>query len=505
MAQSIWQTGRVRDFRGGETQAELPEEVGHNQLLRMENAMIFPTGWLTAAHQADTPVVSGASLGLAIVPQSNGTYTVYSANGDGNVWSQFLDTDASAPVDMPAGSVSAVADTRIVGVSKAVRFLGKDYCCSPNADSAKNGILNLTDMTLINVPGTGVSVKLRLYANRLWLLFSDGKLRISGNGDATTWDELNVLLLANSEPIVDFYPVPGGAIAYSSTAIYAMYGTTYTDITFIPLMQSTPENPKQFSSGSVDVGGLVFILSPEGVYQVALNGAQLIPHHQERYFRQCHSILSDPAKTVSAIHLRRHKAVMFTWPEVYGVGQSLVFYLSGAYSKVNKLLPTAYPYIIGMNDGNTDYLVGVADGTLAKSEYPSVNMTAPQPSIIQTRHEDANSYRDKTWQTFTIVTGEVVYGVTVQAVLDENQTVTVLDTAALANGENVIWIDDLPRSKTLSMVVTIDNGAVMTLCSDEDHSTLLTDDDGNELEVGVNPGNWTIKELKLRYREVGQG
>lgn len=502
MAGSSWQIGRVRDFRGGETQASLPEEVGVNQLLRMENAMIFPTGWLTAAHQADVPIVASAPNGLCIVPQNNGTYTAFAAPGNGSVYGQFLDTASNGPVDMTQGSLQAVADAMISGVSKAVKFLGKHYCPSPNADPTKNGILNLTDFTLINVEGTGTSVKLRRYANRLWLLMSDGKLRISDNGDATTWDQLNVVLLPNSEPVIDFHPVPGGAIVYSASAIYAMYGSTYSDITFISLMESSEENPKHFTTGSVLADGIAYILAADGVHAVALNGAQLIPHHQERFFKACHCIFSDPTKTITAVHLQRFKAIIFTWPEVYGVGQSLVFYIGGAYSKLNKLLPTAFPFIIGMNDGNTDYLVALADGSLAKSEYPSVNMTNPQPSIVQTRHEDCGSYRDKVWSCFTIVTGEVVYGFTLQAVLDESDTVTVVDSEALSKGENTFWLDDLPRSKTLSMVITIDNSAVLQLCTD-DHVDLLTDAAGNILEVGFNPGNWTIKELRLRYREAG--
>jgi hypothetical protein len=504
MAGSVWQIGRTRDFRGGETQATLPEEVGRNQLLRMENAMIFPDGRITASHQADTVVVSNATLGLAIVSFPNGYYNVFSASGDGNVRSNLLNTASATPVDMTAGNIHSVDGARIVGVSRAVNFLGKNYCANPNTDDTKDGILNLSDFTLTSVPtpGTGVASKLKLYVNRLWLLSTDGKLNISDNGDAAAWNPLNVLLLPNSEPVVDFHPVPGGAIVYSNTAIYAMYGSTYQDITFIPLMQSGTSNPKQFTSGSVEVGGVVYILSDEGVYQVSLNGAQLVPHHQERFFRDNYSIFSDKYKTITAVHLKRHNAILYTWPSSYG-NQSLIFYLTGATSKINRGLPVAYPYIVGMNDGNTDYLVGTAAGTLAKSEYPSSEMSGPEPSIIQTRHEDCDSYRDKVWSEFVMVVGEVVYGVTIQAILDEATTLTVVEDAALTVGENTFWLDELPRSKTLSMVITIDNSAVLSLASDDDPTLLLTDDEGNTFSVVMNPGNWTIKELRLRFRQAG--
>ena len=505
MPSSQWITGRNRDFRGGETQAALPEEVGRNQLLRMENAMLFPTGEITASHQADTPMVTGATLGLAVVPFTDGTYNVFSAPDNGNVYGQFLDTSSGAPVDMPAGSQTAVAGARIVGVHRAVKFLGKHYCPNPNVDDTKDGILNLTDFALVNVAGsTATALKLRRYANRLWLISSDGTLRNSDNGDATTWNALNIMLLANSEPIIDFHPVQGGVIVYSATAIYAMYGTVYSDITFIPLIESSVDNPKQFTSGSVEIAGVVYILSTEGIYQTTLNGAQLVPHHQERFFKECFSIFSDPAKTVTAVYMQAFRAILFTWPEVYGISQSLVFYLTGAYSKINRLLPTAYPYIVAMNDANTDYMVALSEGVLAKSEYPSANMTEAQPSYIQTRHEDADSYRDKVWSAFTIVTGQVVYGVTVQAYLDESTTpVLVADAVGLSKGENTFWLDDLDRSKTISMLITIDNSAVLTLVSDDDSTMILTDDDGDELVATINPGNWSIKELRLRYREAG--
>lgn len=507
MPGSSWQMGRARDFRGGETQASLPEEVGRNQLLRIENALLYPSGFLTASHQLDTQLVTGATLGLAIVPSTDGTYNMYSASGNGVVYGQFLDTGADSPVEMTLGSTNNVVGSRIVGVSRAVKFLGKYYCPNPNSDDTKDGILNLTDFTLINIPGSSATAgKLRLYVNRLWMIYSDGTLRHSDNGNAASWNALNVILLPNSEPIVDFHPVQGGAIIYSRSAIYAMYGSTYTDITFIELLQSDTDNPKHFTTGSVEVNGVVYILGAEGVYQASLNGAQLVPHHQETFFKAYHDIYSDPNKTMTAMYLKDFNAIIFTCPEVYKVGgQSLVFYLTGAYSKLNKLLPTAFPYALAMNDGNTDFIWGSAEGILVKSEYPSANQLTPQVSIIQTRHEDCDTYREKVWSEFALVTEETVYGVTIQALLDCCEDLwTVADNVACTRGENTFWLDELPRSKTISVLITINNGTVLTLVSDDDANDVLVDDDsGDELVASVNPGNWTIKEMRLRYREAG--
>lgn len=505
MPGSAWQVGRNRDFRGGETQAKLPEEIGRNQLIRMENAMLFPNGWLTAAHQADTTLITGATLGVAIVPGANGTYTAYSASGDDIVYSKFLDTASEASFPMGAGTMHGVVGSRIVGVQKSVRFLGKDYVPNPNADDTKDGILNLTDFSLINIPGSAATAsKLRLYMNRLWLIMSDGTLRHSDNGSATSWNALNTILLQNSEPIVDFHPVQGGAIVYSATAIYAMYGATYSDITFIQLTGTTPDSPKHFTTGSVEIEGSVYILSSAGIYRATLNGVELIPHHQEVYFRNHYDIFSDPSKTgVTATYLTQFRAILFSWPESYKVGgQSLVFHLTGAVSKLNRLLPTVFPYIVAMNDVNTDYLIGTDAGTLAKSEYPNPNMLTPQPAVLQTRHEDCDAYRDKVWSEFVIVTNEIVYGVTVKAYLDYATTpIPVAENVVCVNGENTFWLDDLPRSKTISMEIDIDGNLPMMLVSDE--GVPLTDGFGNGLLAGGNPTNWTIKEIRLRYREAG--
>jgi hypothetical protein len=501
MPGSQWQVGRTSDFRGGETQTELPEMVGRNQLIRMENVMIFPTGWVTAAHQADTVMVINAILGMAIVPYTNGTYNVFSAPGNDIVYGQFLDTSARAPVNMLLGAQTTCAGARIVGIHKAVAFLGKWYCANPSGDDTEDGVINLTDLTLVNIPGSTATAGrlLRAHLNRLWLINSDGTLHISNNGDAETWNALNVLLLANSEMVTNFFPVQGGAIVYGPNSIYAMFGSDYTDITFVPLMLG-----KQLTQGAVEVEGTVYILSTEGIYAVNLNGAQLIPHNQTVFFTSHFGIFSDPEKVVSAIYLQSFRAIMFSWATVYGLSQSLVFYLSGAYSKINKLLPTDFPYIIALNDQNTDYLVGTSIGSFAKSEYPSSNMLEPQKAILQTRHEDCDTPRDKVWSCLVILTGEVVYGVTVEAFVNHaDKAITVADVVSLSKGANYIWLDDVPNGETLSLRITIDNTVLMYIVTDEDPTIIITDEDGNELASGVNPGNWTFKEIRLRFRPTG--
>jgi hypothetical protein len=512
MPGSIWRTARQRDFRGGETQAALPEEVGRNQLLRMENAMILPNGWLSAAHQIETQIVTGAPLGAVLIPSTDGTYTICSAPGNGIVYERFFDSSTDTSFDMTAGTQHAIAGSRIVGLNKAVKFLGHWYCPNPNSDDTKDGILDLTLWSLINIASSTTATvnKLRVYMNRLWAILSDGKLRISDNGDATTWNALNVVLLPNSEPIIDFLPVQGGVIVYGATSIYAMYGSTFSDITFVPLLPEDDQGAsgRYFTSGAVKVAGTVYILSTEGIYAANLNGAQLIPHQQKDFFRAAYAFLSDATKTISAVYLARFRAIVFTWPEVYqSAGKSLVFYIDGAYSKLNWLLPTVYPYILALNDSNTDFLIGSTTSGIIKSEFPSPSDATILHSAIQTRHEDCDASRDKVWSCLVIVTGEVAFGVSVLAYVDYSDSpVTVASSVVCSKGENEFWLDDVPRGKTLSMVVSIDSVSSsenITIVSDDDSSVVLTDENGNELVATVNPRSWTIKELRLRYREAG--
>ena len=574
MASSVWQIGRQRDFRGGETQTELPEAIGANQLIRMENALIYPSGWMTAVHNLTTEVIVGATLGVALATGEDGTYTAYSAPDDGKIYSSLFETGSSNYLNMAELTGVPIEGARIIGAQKTVHFLGKEYCPNPNpttiterrldstvyatGDHCKwttgttvwkataggttdstppsitgkvvgdtvtdgtvtwmlmsligtdylpyNGILNLTDYTLIPIPnGAATASKLRLYYNRLWLIDSAGTLRNCDNGDASTWNAMNIMLLANSEPIIDFHPVPGGAIVYSATAIYAMYGSTYTDITFVPLMQSGGSNSKHFSTGSVEVAGVVYILSSEGIYAVTLNGAQLIDHHQERFFSSHYQIFSDPSKAITALYLQAFKAVVFTWPEHYDIGgQSLVFYLSGAYSKLNRLLPSDYPYALALNDSSTDFLWGTTSGRLAKSEYPSPDLVAYQPAIIQTKHEDCGTARDKVWSEFVLSFDKTTYGVTVQFILDDSGVpITIAEEVTCLKGDNSFWLDELPCSKTISALITINNHALTTIVSDDDPDVAITHNGEDLISTLLNPGNWLITEIRMRYRAKG--
>ena len=100
--------------------------------------------------------------------------------------------------------------------------------------------------------------------------------------------------------------------------------------------------------------------------------------------------------------------------------------------------------------------------------------------------------------------GEVVYGVTIEAMLDDSTDRTMIVSGnGCRKGDNTFYLDDLPRSKTISMVITINNGAPVTLASDDNMDDLLTDENGNLLTAAINPGNWTLKAMRLRYRDAG--
>jgi hypothetical protein len=102
------------------------------------------------------------------------------------------------------------------------------------------------------------------------------------------------------------------------------------------------------------------------------------------------------------------------------------------------------------------------------------------------------------------VSETVVYGVTLTAFLDESEEGQVVQSdIVLVTGENHIWLDELPRSKTLSLLITINNTTTVSIVNDYEEQKVITDELGNEFVSGLNPGNWSIKELRLRYREAG--
>ncbi len=491
---SQWQIARQRDYRGGEVQALLPEMVARNQFLRMENAIIFPNGFVTAFHQTDVEIISGAYGGLALSLNTDGTYTYYATPATGTIYTGNLDTVNNTSINVSDGTGHAVSGAALSGVHMAVLYLGKLYC--PNATG---GILNLTDLTLIAIPGKNVK-RIYIYTNRLWAVCTDGSLLISNNGDATTWDPLNIIFLPNTDPIIDFVPVQSGAIVYSTTSVYAMYGSSYLDITFVLLLDR-----QIFSSGAVTIDGTVFIVGPRGVYSVSLNGAAEIPHSQAPYFQSLFKTLATPAVAVDVVqgaYLQRFEAILFMWDATYGGTQGFVFYpYTKSYSKVNQLLNVNFPLLLALNDANTDFIIGSNAGSFCKSTYPSNSTFEPRQSVIQTRFEDADSTRNKVWREFSVQVNEVVYGVNIDYLADNSTIpINIVTNTVLYPGRNIFWLD-IPRSQSISFILTIDNGLVVYLT--DNFGVNLTDDNGLPLTITQSPGNYTLEELRLKYREAG--
>lgn len=505
-----WQVRRQRDFRGCETQSLLPEAVGRNQLLRMENVLLFPTGYMSAFFEIDTPIITGANPGVCISLAFGGTYSTFFAPGDGKVYTDTLDSSSNTPVNVSTGTPNNVANAYISGVVKPVLFLGKKYCINPNPDTTKNGILNLTNLAVVTVPGR-TAKKLRVYANRLWIVNTDGTIQISNNGDATTWDPLNILWLPNKEPAIDFIPVQGGAIVYGAASVYAMYGSDYTDITFVPLQLG-----KQFTGGNAEINGTVYILSTEGIYAASLNGATLLPHSQQEYFQEMFPVLTASPANITGVHLQKFHAILFTWSIIYGGTQSLMFYYANnGYSKGNLLLPAEYPYALALNDINTDFLFGSGAGVLDKSMYPSIDLQNPRLAVLQTRHEDADSSRDKVWREFAIKVDDAVFGVTIEAFVDYAAVpIVIASNTVLSAGDNIFNMDNasglpsggnFPRGGTISIRMTFNNGAtaIINLTNDTSGALLKNESNGNYLVFDSTPGSFMIQELRLKYCLAG--
>jgi hypothetical protein len=501
-----WQVHRQRDFRGGETQTLLPETIGRNQLTRMENVILFTSGYLSAFFQTDTQIAIGAYPGLCLRRIFGGVYNYYHAPGDDTIYTGTLDTSLDGPTDIAAGVGSALAGSYINGLALAVLFLAKHYALNPNPDTSKNGIINLDDLTLIAIPGK-TAEKLRVYANRLWIVNSDGTIQISDNGDATTWDPLNILWLPNQEPALDFVPIQGGAIVYGASSIYATYGSDYRDISFVPLQLG-----KQFTRGNAEVNGVVYILSTEGLYAVTLNGAVLLPHNQQDYFQSIFPVLAIYPESIIGVHLQRFRAIMFSWSVDNGGSQSLVYYYSGngGYSKANMLLPGSNPVALALNDVNTDFILGTVPGTFAKSSYPTSNRLAANLSVLQTRHEDADSTRTKIWQSFGIRLQATSFGATIEAFLDYSDVpILVVSNVILSAGDNVFDLNsaeglngqNFPKSVTISFRLTFNNTTVIVthLMNESSQDRLTDEDNGNQLVFDSMPGNFIVQELRVKY------
>lgn len=505
-----WQVSRQRDFRGCETEAVLPEIVGRNQLLQMENVILLPSGYISSFPQLAKQLIVNASPGICLTLQSTGVYDCYYAPGNGVIYQSVLNSGSVLPIDMLEGTQTLVADAVINGMTMAVYFLGKYYCINANPDTSKNGLINLTDYTLITIPGHN-AIKIKTYQNRIWVLNLDGTLQFSNNGDATTFDVLDILLLPNQEKILDFIPVQGGAIVYGDQTIYSMYGTTYQDINLVPLMAN-----KQFTSGNCEVSGIAYILSTEGIYAAGLNGATLLPNNQENYLQSIYPIIAGNPGKVSAIHLKRFKAILYSWHTALGEYQSLVYYyLGNGYSKFNQLLLDDFPYMLALNDHNTDFIMGSIGSTVVRSTYPSYSDEKPTKSVIQTRHEDADSTRSKIWSEFTITMLQSNYGVTIDAYLDYSEIpIRVITDTPLSAGANLFNLDNseglaigqnFPKSQTISFELTFDNSSVIRIgLIDETTGNPLIDETNENYLIFENMrGDWSIQELRLKYSLTG--
>lgn len=501
-----WNVARQRDFRGGETQALLPELVSRNQLLVMENILLFTTGYLSSFFQLSEQLITRADPGVCLSLSYGGVYNTFYAPGNNKVIVSFIDTASAAAKDISTGINHSVTGAYISGLVKPVMFLAKLYCSNPNPDTSLNGILNLTDYTLITNPGKTIK-KLAVYTNRLWAVNSNGTIQISNNGDATTWDPMNILWLPNQEPALDFVPVQGGAIVYGANSVYAMYGADYTDITFVPLQLG-----KHFTAGNVEVNGIVYIMSTEGIYKTTLNGADLLPHNQHDFFQSIFPVLIASPGSIKAVHLQKFSAIIYTWSAALGGSRSIIYYYhNNSYSKGNILLPAACPYAMNLDDINTDFLFGLSTGTYVKSGYPSVNQQQPSISILQTRYEDADSPRLKTWGELGITVQTVTFGVTIEAIIDYAGTsIIVASNALLTIGSNIFNLNNseglatgtnFPETSEISFRITFDSDATITtnLSSETNSQLLISETTGNYLTFDSMPRNFIVQELRLKY------
>ena len=372
-------------------------------------------------------------------------------------------------------------------------------------------IYNLSDDAFIS---TGAlegrqCLKLRQYDNRLWAVCDDGSLRFSDNGNADSWDALNVILLPNREPLIDFLPVQGGVILLSRTSAYAMYGSgTYQDTSILPIQDgSAPGSRLMLSDSAVVVDNVAYVLGNKGIHRISLNGMQEIPHDQQEYFDSKYGAWNAINQSVQGIYLYKFRAILYLFQDG---SEGLLYYIrNGAICKVGQSLPPDLPFLVEMFDANVDFLFGSGDGTtVCRSIYPAGILTAPRLSTIQTRHEDADSMREKIWRHLAITVERDSPNVLVQAFLDYSETPTFLKYGVvdLSQGDNIIDLydidDNLLRSKAISFeinmggnvfLVSEDTGEVLMAGSEP----LVTDD------VPTTAANFAIREIRVKWCEVG--
>ena len=469
----MWQVFRQRDFTGGENLSELPEKIKNNQLIKLDNCLISPEGWITEFFQTDseaiTSTVNSTIQGVVLNKTTNGNYTVYLIKGVGttiytgvyNITTNAeLDLDTFTPTTVTGGSVG------FSGIAHAVRFVDKLY----TNNGGSGGIVNLTDATIIASSLSGNI--LREYNNRLWLVMTDGSLRISNNGDATTWDALNVLYTPNHDPIIDFIPVQGGAIVIGKTSIYTMYGSDYTDITFVKLIDNVS------NIRAVQVGNLVYIYGADSIYVATLNSIQRLELDQFSYFNTYINYNSTISSArVNGAYLPKRGLVLFYYPEN---SSNIGMWLNIKDNSVGKFT-LANDYICPIDSKDTDFFLYYTPdvaipNAIRRGSLPVTTRGTALQATIKTKHEDFGSTKDKIFREFAIDSHTAIpSGVTIKYYLNQNHSGTViLDDTALDAGKTSFFLNNA-RAKSISFEVIINT---------------------------TKP--FTIKELKVRLREVGQ-
>ena len=374
-------------------------------------------------------------------------------------------------------------------------------------------IYNISDDTFINNGPLAERnpVKLRQYDNRLWAVCDDGALVFSNNGDATTWDPLNIILAPNREPIIDFQPVQGGAILITRTSVYGFYGSgTYQD-TSILLIQDR----LMLSDSAVQVDNVVYILGNRGVHAVTLNGIKEIPHNQTEYFADHYGAWNALSVAVQGIYLYRFRAILYLFRSGYGAQGFLYSLRNGAFQKINRELPVTLPYMLEMADAKTDFVLGGGDGSvICRSIYPAGILNEFRVSTLQFRHEDADSMREKVWRHLGVTVEVATYNVLLQVYLDHSTIPTFIKSGAidLFPGDNIFELfdeqDQYLRSHTISIELTIGGNDYLTTdpTEAEPNVEILTTSENEPIisdALTGNRSNFAIREMRLKYCEVG--
>lgn len=512
-----WQYARQRDFTGGENLAKLPELVKRNQFIKMENAIISPEGQVTDCWQMDTLAMQNTvGIGGLVLsaPGSDGQFTFWHSNvtepSGGAVRSGTMTMDGTA--DANVGTVVGITGAQIAGLSYAVSYLGKHYCCNDSG-----GVLNLTNsLKILNGALVGrIPLKLKAYANRLWAVCSGGQLVFSNNGDATTWDAGNIILLPNQEPIIDFIPVQGGAIVYSHTSAYAFYGTgVYQDTSIILIRDNVA-----LSAGAVLVDDSIYVVGNRGMNQIALNGFKELPHNQDAFFAANAAVWNAlttfgtlQLETVQAVYLSKFHAILYLMTAGSATQGFLYYVGANSYAKINQTISYSGvrgPFLLPISDGSTDFIVRMASG-ICKSVYPSGALATARPSIIQTRFEDADSTREKIWRHLCLTMDAGAYNAIISVFLDYSETPVSVRAGILdlAQGENTIELFDSNggaiRGKAISVRIELNTLSNLSYLIGTEGQALCGPDGALLTAISMPaPSSFKFREIRIKYCEVG--